>query len=444
MCGLKRSVATPDNGVHAHGRAIRRRDARARGTSAALGAAAERPRSHALGVWEPGAGDTCPSELHDGYSVVGPDGKLYPTWHPPRVVDPATGERCTFGHEHGRDPARSDLAGWIARKLAADGVPRRRAGIPFGLANEALDDYAGENPGTPTRHEDHVGHKVEWENDVELERASGGGQTEIGVRCDFLTKVHQGSHSADALGNNVHELLYAVRCDDGTRLLATKLVTFGAPNEFVRACDKTHGARCRHLAHLPGGRRGPVDPRPRLHREPRPRRRRAVLAVLAGPVRGLDLLELPAHRGRRAARLLRPALRRLQPKPLRLRRRSSRAASSTPAGRPSRTATRRAAGACDLATADGTIPSPIPFTSVCLAVRRRAPRGLLQPDHGLQRGRAAAVVDGSLRRQRVAGAVPRSHLPARLADRQHDRPTLESQAFGAARPYGGRGVHAPN
>ena len=24
------------------------------------------------------------------------------------------------------------------------------------------------------------------------------------------------------------------------------------------------------------------------------------------------------------------------------------------------------------------------------------------------------------------------------------RPTLESQAFGADRPYGGRGVHAPN
>jgi hypothetical protein len=200
-------------------------------------AEAARPASHAMGAWQPGPVDTCPRSLHDGYSVVGPDGKRYPTWHPMRTRDPASGRRCTFGHEHGRNPARSDLAGFIASHLAAPGA-RRRAGIPFGLAAEALDAYAAANPGTPTRHEDHVGHKVEWANDVELERASGGGRTEIGVACDFLTKIHQGSHSPDALGNNVHELLYAVRCDDGTRLIATKLVAFGEPNEFVRACDK--------------------------------------------------------------------------------------------------------------------------------------------------------------------------------------------------------------
>jgi len=43
------------------------------------------------GVWTPGPGDDCTAEIHNGYSVVGPDRKLYPTWHPP--VDPVTGAR---------------------------------------------------------------------------------------------------------------------------------------------------------------------------------------------------------------------------------------------------------------------------------------------------------------------------------------------------------------
>ena len=114
--------------------------------------------------------------------------------------DPATGRRCTFGHEHGRDPRRSDLYRWIARHLGG--------GLPFGAASEALDAYAAANPGTPSRHEDHVGHKVEWQNDVRLERrARSGARRPIGVTCDFLTKIHQGSHSADAFATNVHELV---------------------------------------------------------------------------------------------------------------------------------------------------------------------------------------------------------------------------------------------
>ena len=60
--------------------------------------------SRAFGNWHPGAHDTCTQEQHDAYSVIGPDGKAYPTWHPP------TGPGgCSFGHEHGRDPSGSDL-----------------------------------------------------------------------------------------------------------------------------------------------------------------------------------------------------------------------------------------------------------------------------------------------------------------------------------------------
>lgn len=195
------------------------------------------PVSRAVGAWEPGPGDTCPAWLHRSYSVIGPDGRLYPTWHPPRALNPVRGRRCEFGHEHGRNPAGSDLYPLLARRLGAQGR-RNAAGVPFGVANEALDAYAAANPGYAPRHEDHVGHKVEWQNDVELQRTIGGVRTPIGVTCDFLTKLHQGSHSADALGNNVHELLYAVSCDDGTRLVATRLATIGAPNSFTRSCDK--------------------------------------------------------------------------------------------------------------------------------------------------------------------------------------------------------------
>jgi hypothetical protein len=174
--------------------------------------------SEAYGKWTPSHWDTCTKEIHDRYSAVGPDGKLYPTWHPP--VDPATG--CTFGHEHGRNPAGSNLYATTGK-------------IPFGLANEALDTW---DPGG-ARHEDHVGHKIEWENGVQLQRTVNGQRENIGVTCDFLTKIHQGTHSKDAFTNNLHEVAYHVRCSDGTELHATIMVAFGAPGEFVRSCDKT-------------------------------------------------------------------------------------------------------------------------------------------------------------------------------------------------------------
>ena len=103
--------------------------------------------ARAFSIWNPGAGESCTKEQHDAYAVVGPDGKLYPTWHPP------TGPGgCSFGHEHGRDPRGSDLYD-------------DAGGMPFGVANEAL---AVSDPANP-RDEDHVGHKVEWENDMDLQ-----------------------------------------------------------------------------------------------------------------------------------------------------------------------------------------------------------------------------------------------------------------------------------
>lgn len=51
----------------------------------------------------PVAGQQCPTWVHDRLTTAGPDGRLYPTWHPP--VDTQYG--CWFGHEHGDDPRSS-------------------------------------------------------------------------------------------------------------------------------------------------------------------------------------------------------------------------------------------------------------------------------------------------------------------------------------------------
>lgn len=172
--------------------------------------------SVAYGRWTPGPGDTCSKAIHDAWSVTGPDGLSYPTWHPP--VDPMTG--CTFGHEHGRDPSGSHLFPLVGR-------------IPFGYANQYL---AASGFGSE-RHEDHVGHKVDWENDMPM-RVGDGGSAVLDIRCDVLVKMHQGTHSPDAFTNNMHEVVYHVRCTDGSGFSATLLTPIGNPGELVVGCDR--------------------------------------------------------------------------------------------------------------------------------------------------------------------------------------------------------------
>ena len=181
----------------------------------------------AFGIWAPSGTDTCTPEIHDQYATVGPDGLRYPTWHPP--VDPATG--CAFGHEHGRDPSGSDLFELVGA-------------IPFGYANQHLEEGGFGAP----RNEDHVGHKIEWENDLVM-NAAGTGSTVFYVECDVLVKLHQGTHSPDAFTNNLHEVAYHVRCTDGTGFSATLLTAIGTPGELVVGCDRE--------VHVPAGTANP-------------------------------------------------------------------------------------------------------------------------------------------------------------------------------------------
>jgi hypothetical protein len=172
--------------------------------------------SRAYGIWQPGSHDSCTREQHDAYAVIGPDGKAYPAWHPP------TGPGgCSFGHEHGRDPRGSDLY-------------EAAGGVPFGYANEML---ATTDPAN-LRDEDHVGHKIEWENDLQLPFLTGNTAGGVAI-CDVLYKLHQGTHSKDALTNNLHELVYHLRCEDGTSLHVTFLAAIGRPGQFARACTQS-------------------------------------------------------------------------------------------------------------------------------------------------------------------------------------------------------------
>ena len=193
-------------------------------------ALAAAPSARAFGIWTPAKTGECSKALHDSYVTLGPDGKKYPTWHPP--VDPATG--CSFGHEHGRDPHGSALY-------------REIGDLPFGYANEQL-DAAGLNM---QRHEDHVGHKIEWENGIRIRPNGSGGVLE--VSCDVLTKLHQGTHSADAFTNNLHELHYHIRCNDRTEMHVILMSAIGRPGEFVSSCGGTVQAGVGNPANAPSG-----------------------------------------------------------------------------------------------------------------------------------------------------------------------------------------------
>jgi hypothetical protein len=210
--------------------------------------------SVAMGKWSPNVlYDTCPNaadtarikEIHDSYSVIGPDGKRYPTWHPP--VDPKTG--CKFGHEHGRDPVMfpnlsslKQMFYFDANKNGlADASELSSAGIPFGYVNETLDVWnAANNGGAGMRHEDHVGHKIEWEINVPVQGNVIDGQAlqSVGYNCNYFAKVHQGTSTPDAFKNNIHEVYYYSTCGADHELKLMKMVDFGKAGEFTQTCKE--------------------------------------------------------------------------------------------------------------------------------------------------------------------------------------------------------------
>lgn len=164
--------------------------------------------AHAYGIYTPEGPNACTKAQHDAF-YVDVEGKRYPTWHPP--VDPSG---CFYGHEHGKDPSGSHLKD--VRPLA------------FGYANEKLAEMGG-----LIRHEDHVGHKVEWANDTLFTGTNPR-------RCDVFVRYHQGSHSHDAFTNNLHEMDYRIDCTDGHSASVDELVNIGQWGRMLEPCSTTN------------------------------------------------------------------------------------------------------------------------------------------------------------------------------------------------------------
>lgn len=167
--------------------------------------------SHAYDRWVPASGE-CTRAQHNTYRAKGPDGKWYPIWHPP--VDPSG---CSYGHEHGRDPTEA---------LATSDT------ILFGWGNERLAEFEGQLP----RHEDHVGHKIEWANGLDFIPSKAG---TLARKCDVLIKLHQGTHSADAFTNNVHEFRYDLKCTDNAEMHFIMMAPIGTGGSFAQTCTGT-------------------------------------------------------------------------------------------------------------------------------------------------------------------------------------------------------------
>lgn len=128
-----------------------------------------KPSSHPktpAGLAVPIANETCPDWVHNEFKAYGPDGKIYPSWHP--QVDPIYW--CYFRHEHGVNPAAFDS----------------HFSIPFGYAGNAMG-----------MHEAHPGYKVYvWDD-------------QYGYR--WFALQHQGTATNQAACGQYHELDVAAK-----------------------------------------------------------------------------------------------------------------------------------------------------------------------------------------------------------------------------------------
>jgi hypothetical protein len=148
----------------------------------------------------------CSQDRHDSYWTKAPDGKYYPTWHP-ATVKLANGTTCSFAHEHGDDPRASSLFFWSG-------------GVPFGFADTVYNQTPGLTE-IQKRHEDHVGHKVVVQNKwtamngkPQNRPAEQPEPQSANFECYWMSHIHQGTHSDDALNHNDHEYHLNIMCDD--------------------------------------------------------------------------------------------------------------------------------------------------------------------------------------------------------------------------------------
>ena len=256
----------------------------------------------------------------------------------------------------------------------------------------------------------------------------------LGVTCNYLTVVHQGTHSADALSNNAHELIYATRCSDGTELISTTLSRFGDPGPYTRSCEPATRIPTTDNGY-PDGRRRAADPRPRVRRAQRARPQRPARRP-SGRCTRSGVGEYARARGGATLARFDASLGVFNPS--RYANAGATIGRTLPLCRETAADGDRADGVDCARSAPRSGRSTTP-----VAVRRHPPRRLPRGHGGQERRRPAALVDRPVRRQRLATPFPGARLPARLRPptKQQD---AKVQVFGRNRTHDAEGVHAPN
>jgi len=79
------------------------------------------------GSTTPVANQLCPLWVHDANTTVAWDGETYGTWHP--QIDPTYW--CSYGHEHGSNPAQIPGAPFVGYQYVADKVPQDEPDMGF-------------------------------------------------------------------------------------------------------------------------------------------------------------------------------------------------------------------------------------------------------------------------------------------------------------------------
>jgi hypothetical protein len=180
---------------------------------------------------------TC-QRLHNRFWTTGPDGKAYPTWHPPTFSE--NGTTCKFGHEHGDNPWQSAFYQNRAKYIDL-WVTHKQLPIPFGYASQVLMDTPN---GGVHRHEDHTGHKIFWER-FEITKVNMANHINMdananrtGITCDGLVKIHMGSSTSDALVSHLHEMATHFDCTGSKtfRSDVTVLSPLSLPGSFTNTC----------------------------------------------------------------------------------------------------------------------------------------------------------------------------------------------------------------
>lgn len=137
-----------------------------------------------------GGREICPQWVHDRYVTRGPDGKTYPTWHPP--IDKQ--HQCYFDHEHGSDPhtyigiAESGMP-VFGYSAAQAGIQEPHQGYKVFVANDDLHSHAwmiliNQDTSSPLRVLAQF-HTIDWN----ISDASGKKLVDLHLMADFGVPV---------------------------------------------------------------------------------------------------------------------------------------------------------------------------------------------------------------------------------------------------------------